>query len=119
VRHLIMEFALLPVTFFGKPSFLLKGLKMKDGNKIQTRDDKLLSKEKTWRRARVVTVILAVVWLLILFVGFSFSSISGEEKKAFFFWIGWVLFWLLLIDWLNMRIRHIDSIKYYRRNEKS
>ena len=87
---------------------------MKDKNKIQVRDDKLLKNEKSWRRARVGVLIFTVVWLSILYITFKSSSTSKEEKGVLFFLIGWSLFWMLLFDWLNMKIRHIDSIKCYR-----
>jgi len=85
---------------------------MKDGNKIQARDDKLLKNEKSWRRARIGALILTVVWALILYTLFKPPHIM--EREGLFAIIGCIFFWLLILDWLNMRIRHIDSIKYYR-----
>jgi hypothetical protein len=89
---------------------------MKNAEKIRKRDDKLLKNEKSWRRARVGAVILAVVWLLIVYVLFNSIPFQEEEEKGLFITIGWLLFWIVIVDWLNLRIRHIDSIKYYREN---
>lgn len=90
---------------------------MKDGKKIRARDDILLRNEKSWRRARVGAVILVLVWLVVFFTTFEFSETLKEEKE-FSFLIGWFLFWLVIVDWLNLKIRHIESIKYYRNKEE-
>jgi len=88
---------------------------MKAIEKILKRDDKLLKNEKSWRRARIGSIIFAVLWLFILYVfAKSSSHVLGHEKELLFFVIGWFLFWIILIDWLNLRISHIESIKYYR-----
>jgi hypothetical protein len=87
---------------------------MKASDKILARDDKLLKNEKSWRRSRIGVVILAVVWLFILYVVLKSSHVLEQEKEALFFAIGWFLFWIVLIDWINLRIWHIESIKYYR-----
>lgn len=92
---------------------------MKDKDKIQARDGKLLKNEKSWRRARVGAVFFAVVWLLSSYMFFKSYRILEEEKQALYYSIGWLLFWTILIDCLNMRIRHIDSIKYYRNEKKT
>jgi hypothetical protein len=81
--------------------------------------DKLLKNEKSWRRARIGAVILAVVWLLILYTVFKSFQIQEENEKILFFAIGWFLFWIVVVDWLNLRISHIESIKYYRSKEKT
>jgi len=86
---------------------------MKTGEKIKKRDDKLLKNETSWRRARVGAVILMLVWLLISYIFFK----SGEiltNNELLFSCIGWVLFWVVIFDYLNLRIWHIESIKYYR-----
>lgn len=80
--------------------------------KIVARDDKLLKNEKSWRRARIGVIILAGIWLFILYI--FFKSMHILEKEVLIFIIGWFLFWIVLIDWLNLRIWHIESIKYYR-----
>jgi len=84
---------------------------MKTSEKIRKRDDKLVKKEKSWRRARVGVVILVLVWLSILY---AFKGEILENKEWLFSCIGWVLFWIVIFDWLNLRIWHIESIKYYR-----
>ena len=85
---------------------------MNTSEKIRKRDDKLVKNEKSWRRARVAVVILILVWLFILYTLESGEIL--ENKEALFSCIGWVLFWIVIFDWLNLRIWHIESIKYYR-----
>ena len=86
--------------------------------RIRKRDDRLLKNEKSWRRARVGVVIMMLVWLLISFTLFD-SIEARENKESLYSIIGWVLFWVLIFDWLNLRIWHIESIKYYRDSEAS
>ena len=86
---------------------------MKTGEKIRKRDDRLLKNEKSWRRARVGVVILMLVWLLTSYLIFK-SGEAWENKELLFSCIGWTLFWIVIFDWLNLRIWHIESIKYYR-----
>ncbi len=86
---------------------------MKTGEKIERRDDRLVRNEKSWRRARVGTVIFILVWLLISYMFFE-SGEALKDKEVLFSCIGWILFWIVIFDWLNLRIWHIESIKYYR-----
>jgi len=86
---------------------------MKTSEKIRKRDDRLVKNEKSWRRARVGVVILMLVWLLISYMFFK-SGEALENKELLYTCIGWVLFWIVIFDWLNLRIWHIESIKYYR-----
>ena len=86
---------------------------MQKTEKIRKRDDKLLKNEKSWRRARVGVVIFMLVWLLISYMLFK-SGEAQESKELLYSCIGWVLFWIVIFDWLNLRIWHIESIKYYR-----
>jgi hypothetical protein len=71
--------------------------------KITARDDKLLKNEKSWRRARIGLIILAGIWLFILCI--FFKSMHSLEKEELIFVIGWFLFWIVLIDWINLRIQ--------------
>ena len=89
---------------------------MSSEDKIRVRDDRLLKNEKSWRRARVGVVILMIVWLFGAYMIFQTGE-AQENKKLLFSCIGWVLFWIVIFDWLNLRIWHIESIKYYR-NQK-
>ena len=86
---------------------------MKTSEKIRKRDDRLVKNEKSWRRARVGVVILMLAWLLTSYMLFK-SGETRENKELLFSCIGWVLFWIVIFDWLNLRIWHIESIKYYR-----
>ena len=83
--------------------------------KILKRDDRLIKNEKSWRRGRIGAICLAIIHILILvFVLKEPSMLQGEKEVLTSSIIIWVVFWLLLIDWLNLRLGHIDSIKYYR-----
>ena len=89
---------------------------MKDNKKIRAKDDKLLKNEKSWRRARVGAIIFAVLHLSTLYLyktSESFQELE-ENKESLLFAIGCFLFWIVVVDWLNLRISHIESIKYYR-----
>ena len=86
---------------------------MKASEKIRKREDRLLKNEKSWRRAKVGVIMLMLFWLLGLYMLFEFGE-AQENKELLFSSIGWVLFWIVIFDWLNLRIWHIESIKYYR-----
>ena len=86
---------------------------MKNGEKIRKRDDKLLRNEKSWRRSRFGALILLLVWLLISYTLFE-SNEFPADKEGLYACIGWVLFWIVVFDWLTLRIWHIESIRYYR-----
>ncbi len=87
--------------------------KIETGEKIRKRDDRLLKNEKSWRRARVGVVIFMLVWFLTFYMLFKSEGIL-EKKELLFSCLGWALFWIVIFDWLNLRIWHIESIKYYR-----
>jgi hypothetical protein len=82
--------------------------------KILKRDEKLLKNEKSWRRARTGAIILAVIQIIFLAAFIKNSSVLQGEKEAIASLVASALFWLLIIDWLNLRLNHIDSIKLYR-----
>lgn len=86
--------------------------------KILKRDDRLIKNEKSWRRARIGAICLAMIHILILVFVIKEPSILQGEKEGLISLIIWVIFWLLLIDWLNLRLGHIDSIKLYRNKIK-
>ena len=84
--------------------------------RIRKRDERLLKQERSWRRARIGAIFLSIIHILILLVlkNDEFSSI--EEKKECYFALGiCVIFWLLIVSWLNLRLGHIDSIKLYKK----
>ena len=103
--------------FYG--GFLCQKGKNENSRNDKKRDDKLLKNEKSWRRARIGAAILAVVWLIILNTVFKSFKAQQENEKILFFSIGWFLFWIVVIDWLNLRIGHIESITYYRSNKET
>jgi hypothetical protein len=83
--------------------------------KILKRDDRLLRNEKSWRRARIAVICLAIVQMIILiFIIEGPSFFQREDNEGLIALMIWTIFWLLLIDWLNLRLSHIDSIKLYR-----
>jgi isoprenylcysteine carboxyl methyltransferase (ICMT) family protein YpbQ len=86
--------------------------------KILKRDDRLIKNEKSWRRARIGAIFLAIIHILILVFVIKEPSILQGEKEGLISLIVWVVFWLLVIDWLNLRLGHIDSIKLYRNKIK-
>ena len=91
---------------------------MKTSEKIKKRDDKLLKNEKSWRRSRIGAVILLLVWLLISYTLFK-SDKFQENTELLYTCIGWVLFWIVIFDTLNLRIRHIESIKFYKSQKET
>jgi type VI protein secretion system component VasK len=86
--------------------------------KILKRDDKLLKNEKSWRRARIGAIFFSIIHIIILVTLKRDEFLSPEEQKEALVYMGmWLLFWLLVVSWLNMRLRHIESIKLYRKKE--
>jgi len=85
---------------------------METGDRIWLRDDKLLKNENSWRRARVGAILLTIVWVICFWIADrTDSDLESELKRSL---ILWICFWIVVIDWLNLRISHIESIKYYR-----
>ena len=82
--------------------------------KIIKRDDRLLRNEKSWRRARIGAICLAIIHILILVFVIKKPSLLQGEREGITSLAIWVFFWLLVIDWLNLRLSHINSIKLYR-----
>ncbi len=95
----------------------MKEIKMKTKEeKILKRDDRLLKNEKSWRRARIGATFIFFIIIITIFIIRSDNFTSKDLKiEAMVSITAWCFFWLLIIDWLNMRIRHIDSIKLYRK----
>jgi len=84
--------------------------------KIRRRDERLLKNEKSWRRARIGAICLAIIYI-VFFLIFNAHPLQEESKEVFSALLYWVVFWGLIVSWLNLRLGHIDSIKLYR-NEK-
>ena len=91
--------------------------------KILKREERLLKNEKSWRRSRVLAIFIFFFHLFGLFVLItmvfiepenSLSRTSRTEGLAAMTFFA-CLFWLLVIEWTNRRIWHIDSIKLYRK----
>ena len=86
---------------------------------ILKREDRLLKNEKSWRRARIGAIFLFIVFLVAVFSIYGDDLISKDEKfKVLMAVGGWCLFWLIIIDWLSLHLRHIDSVNHYRKNYK-
>jgi hypothetical protein len=80
--------------------------------KIIERDDKLVKSEKSWRRARIGAICLGTIYALFFLTALKERpSFPGEAIRSLA--IGSV-FWLVIIDWHNLRLGHIASIKLYR-----
>ena len=83
---------------------------------ILKREDRLLSNEKSWRRARIGAVFLFVIFLIVILTLYGDDLISKDEKvKTLVAVVISCLFWIVIIDWLTLRIWHIDSINFYRK----
>ncbi|OHB54961.1 MAG: hypothetical protein A2Y12_00845 [Planctomycetes bacterium GWF2_42_9] len=87
--------------------------------KIIERDDKLLKKEKLWRRTRISVFICAPLQILSTVCSFASRSNVKEEivlyaTALFTVFLGW----LLLLNLANARLSHIASIKLYRSKMK-
>ena len=80
--------------------------------KIRKRDASLVKNEKSWRRARVGAICLSIIHILIFIL--MFKELQEESKEGLVSIVIIVIFWLLIISWLNLRLGHIDSIKLYR-----
>ncbi|MHC4315767.1 MAG: hypothetical protein ACYSW3_25270 [Planctomycetota bacterium] len=86
--------------------------------KIRTRDDNLLRNEKSWRRARIGAIFLSIMYVLVIVILQRDEFSSPEEQEKCFVALGkMILFWLLIVSWLNLRLGHIESIKLYRKKE--
>jgi hypothetical protein len=83
---------------------------------ILKREDRLLKNEKSWRRARIGAVFLFVIFLIIILTIYGDDLISKDEKVETLVAVASsCLFWIVIIDWLTLRIWHIDSINLYRK----
>jgi hypothetical protein len=83
--------------------------------KIQKRDDCLLKNEKSWRRARIGAIFLFLVFSIMLYYICTDDFLSKDERpEGLAAIVFWFMLWLVIIDTLNLRIRYIDSIKFYR-----
>ena len=88
--------------------------------KIRKRDDNMLKKEMSWRRARIGAIFISIMNVLglvaiLVHKRSEFSSL-GEQKEHFVA-IGMILFWFLIVSYLNLQLGHIESIKLYRKKE--
>jgi len=82
---------------------------------IIKREDRLLKNEHSWRRARIGAIFLSGIFIVAFLAIFWNDLISRDEAIKSLTALGiWCLFWLLLIDWLSLRIQHIDTINFYR-----
>ena len=82
--------------------------------KIIEQDDRLLRKERSWRRAFVGSIFLAIMTGVALFVTISETSVLKEKDEIMSAIGGHLLFWMLIAGYCDLRLRHIKSIKFYR-----
>jgi len=86
--------------------------------KIRKRDDRLLKNENSWQRARAGAIFLSIMYVLVVVIIQYDELSSPEEQEKCFVALGkGILFWLLIVSWLNLRLGHIESIKLYRKKE--
>ena len=81
--------------------------------KIIEQDDRLLRRERSWQRAFVGSIFVAIMTGVGLFVIISEKSVL-QEKDEIMWAIGLLLFWMLIAGYCDLRLRHIKSIKFYR-----
>ncbi len=84
--------------------------------KIHKRDDCLLRQEKSWHRARIGAICLAIFSGISLFVVKN-QHLGSDKKEVILIMTVWFLFWGLIVSYCNLKINHIDSIKLYRHNQ--
>ena len=84
---------------------------------ILKREDRLLKNEKSWRRARIGAISIFIIFLVVILVAFSGDDLisKNEKDKAIDVVLGWCIFWMVIIDFLILRIQYIDSINLYRK----
>jgi hypothetical protein len=84
--------------------------------KIIKRDDRMLKNEKSWRRARIGAIFLFLIFSMMITFIYKDDFLSRSEKIETLAAVGvWFILWLAIIETLNFRIMHIDSIKLYRK----
>lgn len=87
---------------------------------ILRREGRLLKDEKSWRRARIGAGLLFLIFLIALLVIYGDDLISADERHQALIAIAiWCFFWLLIIESLTLRIRHIDSINLHRKKQET
>jgi hypothetical protein len=87
--------------------------------KILMGEDRLLRREKSWRRARVGAIALFFIFIVAAIPIYGGDTMSKEEKsKAFNLIVIGCVFLLLIIEYMNLRFQHIDSINLYREKLK-
>ena len=92
---------------------------MNKEQRIRTRDNRLLRKEKSYRRARAGAILFLVLSMIFAAEVFLERPEIEQLAESDFYTAVSVLFWLIVVDSCNMRIRHIDSIKLYRKEAES
>jgi NADH:ubiquinone oxidoreductase subunit 6 (subunit J) len=88
--------------------------------KILMGEEHLLRRGKSWRRARVGAIALFFIFIVAAIPIYGDDTISKEERSnALNLIVIGCVFWLLIIEWLTLHIRRIDSIKLHRKIEES
>ena len=82
--------------------------------KIIEQDDRLLRKERSWRRAFAGSIVLAIITGVGLFMIINDTSVLQEKDEIMLAIGGHLLFWMLIAGYCDLRLRHIKSIKFYR-----
>ena len=82
---------------------------------IIKREDRLLKNQRSWRRARIGAIFLFAIFLIAFLAIYRDDLMSRDERIESLTTLGiWCVFWIIIVDWLTLRIQHIDTINFYR-----
>ena len=87
----------------------------KSVNKNAEREDRLLKYENQYRRGRVLAIILLIMFVIVEFILLPNVQSSTLNKIPFNFFSLTTIFLLVSIYINSLYVKHIDSIKYYRK----
>ena len=87
----------------------------KSVNKNAEREDRLLKYENQYRRGRILAILLLIMFVIVKFAILpQFQSSTLNEIPFNFFSL--IIIVLLVSIYINsLYVKHIDSIKYYRK----
>ncbi len=92
----------------------MRSMKTKE-QKILERDDDLLKREGSLRRSRGGSIVFVILFFLVLGVYSESATLPASEDKLTFSLAGCILLCIILAYQYGMQIKHIDSIKLYRK----
>jgi hypothetical protein len=83
--------------------------------KILERDDDLLKREGSLRRSRGGSIVFVILFFLVLGVYSESATLPASEDKLTISLAGCILLCSILAFLYGLQIKHLDSIKVYRR----